>query len=68
MKLDFSQLNKQTKQSFGDQQAIIKKVMQGKVVNCKECGQTLFLVPPEKSEQPGIACKKGCTYIHLDFV
>lgn len=67
MKLDFSQLNKQAKRSFGDQQAIIKKVMQGKMVNCNECGQSLFLVPPEKSDQPGIVCQKGCTHIHLDF-
>ncbi|WP_305845700.1 hypothetical protein [Photobacterium kishitanii] len=32
MKLDFSQLNKQTKKSFSDQHAVIKKVMQGKIV------------------------------------
>ncbi|WP_318457450.1 hypothetical protein [Photobacterium leiognathi] len=67
MKLDFSQLNKQSKRSFGDQQAMIKKVMQGKAVNCTECGQPLFLVTPEQSDVPGITCKKGCTHIHLDF-
>lgn len=46
---------------------MIKKVMQGKAVNCTECGQPLFLVTPEQSDVPGIACKKGCTHIHLDF-
>ncbi|KPA53984.1 hypothetical protein [Photobacterium lucens] len=67
MKLDFSQLNKQSKRSFGDQQATIKKVMQGKTVNCSDCGQALFLITPEQSDTPGIACQKGCTHIHLDF-
>ncbi|MGF1756737.1 hypothetical protein L4D76_02085 [Photobacterium sagamiensis] len=67
MKLNFSELNKQTKKSFGDQRAVIKRVMQGKTVLCPECGQPLRLVPPETSDKPGIACAKGCTVIELDF-
>ncbi|OBU17482.1 hypothetical protein [Photobacterium aquimaris] len=67
MKLDFSQLNKQTKKSFSDQHAVIKKVMQGKVVACKHCQQPLMLITPEQSEQPGISCSKGCTFISLEF-
>ncbi|WP_193435467.1 hypothetical protein [Photobacterium carnosum] len=67
MKLDFSQLNKQAKQSFSNQHAVIKKVMQGKVVACEKCGQPLVLITPEQSEQPGIGCIKGCTFISLEF-
>lgn len=67
MKLDFSQLNKQTKKSFADQHAIIKKVMQGKTVKCTECAQPLIFVTPEQSEKPGISCRKGCTFISLEF-
>ncbi|MGF1790377.1 hypothetical protein L4D21_07205 [Photobacterium profundum] len=67
MKLDFSGLNKQTQKSFGDQRAIIKRVMQGKQVLCGECKQPLLLVTPEASDKPGISCKKGCTNIELDF-
>ncbi|MEC6822719.1 hypothetical protein VXS02_04635 [Photobacterium piscicola] len=67
MKLDFSQLNKQTKQSFIDQHAVIKKVMHGKVVVCEQCRQPLILITPEQSERPGIGCSKGCTFISLEF-
>lgn len=67
MKLDFSQLNKKAKQSFGDQHAVIKKVMQGKVVACEQCRQPLVLITPEQSEKPGISCAKGCTFISLEF-
>lgn len=67
MKLDFSQLNKQTKKSFSDQHAVIKKVMQGKVVTCEHCQQPLILIAPEQSDQPGIGCSKGCTFISLEF-
>ncbi len=67
MKLDFSQLNKQTKKSFSDQHAVIKKVMQGKVVACEHCLQPLMLIAPEQSEQPGIGCSKRCTFISLEF-
>ncbi|KJG12381.1 hypothetical protein UB37_06810 [Photobacterium iliopiscarium] len=67
MKLDFSQLNKQTKQSFNDQHSVIKKVMQGKIVTCEQCHQSLVLITPEQSEKPGIGCLKGCTFISLEF-
>ena len=67
MKIDFSQLNKQSKRSFSDQHAVIKKVMQGKIVACEQCRQPLMLITPEQSEQPGIGCLKGCTFISLEF-
>lgn len=64
---DFKQLQKQTAKSFNDQKALIKKVMAGREMCCKTCGQSLTLVLPEQSETPGIRCKKGCTDIQLDF-
>lgn len=67
MTVDFSALTRQAKRSFGDQQATIKKVMQGKTVSCQTCGEALLLLPPEQHATPGIGCKKGCTFIQLDF-
>ena len=67
MKLDFTQLNKQTKRSFGDQQKMIKQVMQGEKVSCTQCGDKVMLITPEHSVNPGIGCNKGCTHILLDF-
>ncbi len=66
--MDFHKLNKLTAKSFNDQKAIIKKVMQGKKVLCRDCGQPLRLVLPGGQEAPGIRCPKGCTDIELDFV
>jgi hypothetical protein len=41
--------------------------MQGKIVACEQCRQPLMLITPEQSEQPGIGCLKGCTFISLEF-
>jgi len=63
----FSQLKKNSTKSFNDQKALIKKVMSGRKINCKICGQPLELILPESSDQPGIYCQKKCTDINLDF-
>jgi len=63
----FAALKKSSAASFNDQKALIKKVMAGRKVNCKTCNSELFIVLPEKSDTPGIYCKKGCTDISLDF-
>ncbi|WP_341502051.1 hypothetical protein [Gallaecimonas sp. GXIMD4217] len=65
--MDFDRLNKLTARSFNDQKAIIKKVMQGKKVLCRKCGQPLRLVLPGGETRPGIRCARGCTDIELDF-
>ncbi len=64
---NFNQLQKDSTRSFNDQKALIKKVISGREIKCDQCGQTLVLVTPEKSDRPGIRCKKGCTDIELDF-
>lgn len=69
----FSELQKQSKQSFGNQRQLIKKVMAGKTVLCSTCHQALTLKTPKHSgtnsnESLSICCKKGCTDIQLDFV
>jgi len=63
----FDELKKTTAKSFNEQKALIKKVMAGRNIPCKTCGTTIKLVLPEKSEQAGLFCTKGCTSILLDF-
>ncbi|NQZ84068.1 MAG: hypothetical protein HRT52_24005 [Colwellia sp.] len=63
----FSELKKNSAKSFNDQKALIKKVMSGRLIKCKTCGQPLQLMLPENSSQPGIYCQKRCTDISLDF-
>lgn len=78
----FSELQKQSKNSFANQKQLMKKVMAGQTVLCSTCQQPLCLLTPkqgntssnasgkssENSESSGIRCKKGCTDIQLDFV
>ena len=70
----FSELQKQSKQSFGNQRQLIKKVMAGKAVLCSTCHQELTLKTPKHRGSVGkenlgvLCCKKGCTDIQLDFV
>ena len=64
----FSALKKSSSASFNNQKALIKKVMAGRKVQCESCNGELFVVLPDKSNTPGIYCKKGCTDISLDFV
>jgi hypothetical protein len=63
----FDGLKKKSAKSFNEQKALIKKVMAGRAVACKTCGNTIKLVLPEQSESPGLFCNKGCTDIALDF-
>jgi len=63
----FEALKKSSSASFNDQKSVIKKVMAGRRIPCKECGETLFVVLPEDTGTPGVYCKKGCTDISLDF-
>ncbi|MBM7073092.1 hypothetical protein JQC92_13810 [Shewanella sp. 202IG2-18] len=67
---DFSIFNKTTSQSFKQQKGFIKRVLNGKNLNCPECGKDLELILPAKKDavkNPGIYCKKGCTDIELDM-
>lgn len=64
----FSELEKNSKNSFEKQKQMVKKVMAGQTVLCPKCQQPLFLALPECSAAPGIRCKKNCTDLQLDFV
>ncbi|MEJ6475999.1 hypothetical protein PQI63_16965 [Pseudoalteromonas piscicida] len=66
--MDFSQLNKKSSKSFNDQKALIKKLSQGRVVNCTSCQQPITLTLNPESHNRAIArCQKGCTLIELDL-
>jgi len=65
--MDFSNLNKQSANSFHKQKNLLKKLMQGQLVNCPHCKQTIKLYLPEDNVKPGARCAKGCTDIDLDF-
>ena len=65
---EFAALQKASKESFFEQKKLLKQVMLGKTVQCKDCKQPLKLYTPEQDELTGIRCNKGCTDISLDFV
>jgi hypothetical protein len=66
-KNQFSALEKTSAKSFHDQKALIKKVMSGQQINCKQCGGVIQLILPEDKKPTGLYCQKGCTNIALDF-
>ena len=63
----FAALQKASKESFFEQQKLLKLVMAWKTVPCSTCKQPLRLYTPEQGELTGIRCAKGCTDIALDF-
>ncbi|MFD2168259.1 hypothetical protein ACFSJY_18525 [Thalassotalea euphylliae] len=60
-------LQQQSKKSFNDQKATIKKVLAGKRVNCKQCRDMLVFVSSNDEQRAKVSCKKGCTDIALDI-
>jgi hypothetical protein len=64
---EFAALQKASKESFFEQKKLLKQVMLGKTVQCKDCKKPLKLYTPEQDELTGIRCNKGCTDIALDF-
>lgn len=65
-KLDFSKINKSTAKSFIKQRNLIKRIGQGELVLCEQCGSPLSLNVSELTEA-GITCQKGCTNINLEL-
>ncbi|WDD97924.1 hypothetical protein [Thalassomonas actiniarum] len=63
----FSQLQKNSSDSFHRQKSLIKKVMAGKKSICPVCGQTIALAQAKAGEKLTVSCKKGCTDIELDI-
>ena len=69
-KLDFSNINKSSSQSFNAQKKLIKQLFSGKSIQCQTCQQPLQLVLPTQNNTEstyGVFCKKGCTDIQLEF-
>lgn len=62
-----SQLQKDAKKSFGDHKSIIKRVLAGKTVLCKECQQPIQFAPVSANAPANVSCAKGCTQIELDM-
>lgn len=65
-KIDFSQINKNTADSFNQQRNIIKHLAKGKMVLCEQCQQPLTLKVTSEGES-GVWCAKGCTQINLEL-
>lgn len=65
-KLDFSNINKKSADSFHQQRNQIKKVLHGDTVLCEQCNKSLALISSTK-EQAIIGCKKGCTSIDMEI-
>jgi len=64
-KLDFSSFNKNAAASFHQQRNLIKQVLKGQSVLCKQCNHPITVTHSDK-EQLGIGCTKGCTSITMD--
>lgn len=65
-KLDFSQINKSSAQSFHKQKNLIKKIGKGQTVLCSVCQKPLKLTVATDAET-GIVCETGCTKIDLEL-
>ncbi|TWX72868.1 hypothetical protein [Colwellia sp. C1TZA3] len=64
----FDRLKSVSAKSFNDQKALIKKVLAGRDIACKQCGTLIRIILPEDKKTTGLFCAKGCTNIALDFV
>ncbi|MFY8352658.1 hypothetical protein AAEU29_19095 [Pseudoalteromonas sp. SSM20] len=65
--IDFSQLNKKFAKNFNDQKALLKKLLQGKTVNCDSCNTPLTVTINEQEGEFKIGCKSGCTELRLEI-
>lgn len=65
--IDFSQLNKKFAKNFNDQKALLKKLLQGKTVNCDSCNTPLTVILNEQESEFQIGCKAGCTELRLEI-
>jgi len=60
-------LQRNSKKSYNDQKALIKKVLAGKNVLCVHCKQAINFQPADDVSQGVVSCKNGCTNIRLDM-
>ena len=61
------ELQQNSKRSYNDQKAIIKKVLAGRLVNCKVCHLPLTFKVANQDKPAMICCEKSCTDIELDI-
>ncbi|REL32155.1 hypothetical protein [Thalassotalea euphylliae] len=60
-------LQKNSKRSYNDQKAIIKKVLAGRAVSCKVCHQPIMFNMANQNQPAKVCCAQGCTDIELDI-
>lgn len=65
--IDFSQFNKKFAKNFNDQKILLKKLLQGKTVNCDSCNAPLTVKLNEQESEFQIGCKSGCTKLTLEI-
>lgn len=65
--MDFSELNKKFANNFNDQKARLKKLLQGKIVNCESCSKPLTVTLSEQKAEFLVCCKSGCTELSLEI-
>lgn len=63
----FSDLSKQKAKSFNQEKSYIKKVLNGRDVNCRECHKILEKHFIHNGTQLQLKCQQGCTDILLDI-
>ena len=61
-------LQKESKKSFNEQKALIKKVLAGRKIKCTQCKNVIDFVLTTDTAPARIQCEQGCTDIELDIV
>ena len=65
--MDFSALTQRQSKRFNNQKAMVKKVLQGKSINCPHCEQLLNARVDEEKAEIEVSCKKLCTQLTLEL-
>lgn len=65
--MDFSKLNKKFANNFNNQKALLKKLLQGKTVNCETCSKPLTVTLNEHKTEFLVCCTAGCTQLTLEI-
>ncbi|XQW86041.1 hypothetical protein ACOYR1_04670 [Thalassotalea piscium] len=63
----FDELTKRKAKSFNQEKSYIKKALNGKAINCRECDKKLDVTFVNNGTQVQLKCHKGCTDILLDI-
>jgi ATP sulfurylase len=63
----FKALQKKTSDSFHQQKKLIKNIMLGKNVYCRQCQEILQVKFTKEATIAHVCCTKGCTDIELEL-